>query len=177
MLRSLDGAAEVDPDCEALTLRLQHFLDDQYNNRPHESLGKQTPNQRWRADERPLRFPESVDALRNRFVITESRKVSLDHVISFDGTLYEVPRGLGGSWIDVQRQVLTSALFILHDGTLMRLHPVELAANATSGRARRRADETEFVKGDAVPKTAATLAFERDFSPLVARDGDFTGKE
>jgi len=29
VLRSLDGAAEVDPDCEALTLRLRHFLFEQ----------------------------------------------------------------------------------------------------------------------------------------------------
>jgi putative transposase len=177
VLRSLDGAAEVDPDCDALTLRLQHFLDDQYNNRPHESLGKQTPNQRWRADERPLRFPESVEDLRNRFVVTEARKVSRDHVISYDGTFYEVPRGLGGTWIDVQRQVLNGALFILHDGVLKRLHPVDLAANATSRRARRTTDVTEVVPGDAVPKTAATLAFERDYSPLVAKDGGFTDKE
>jgi hypothetical protein len=32
------------------------------------------------------------------------------------------------------------------------------------------------VPGDAVPKTAATLAFERDFSPLVGPDGGFTPK-
>jgi hypothetical protein len=173
VLRSLDGAAEVDPDCEALTLRLQHFLDDQYNNRPHESLGKQTPNERWRADERPLRFPQSVDDLRDKFVVTEARKVSNDHIISYDGTLYEVPRGLAGEWIDVRRQVLTDALFILNNGTLMRLHPVDLAANAKIRRAHGKSDIEVPVTGDAVPKTAATLAFERDFSPLVSKDGGF----
>lgn len=110
-------------------------------------------------------------------MVTEARKVSADHVISYRSTLYEVPRGLGGSWIDVQRQVLTGALFILHDGTLMRLHPVDLAANATSRRGRRKTDEAEAVPGDAVPKTAATMAYERDFSPLVAKDGGFTDKE
>jgi len=78
VLRSLDGAAEVDPDCEALTLRLNHFLFNQYNNRPHESLGKKTPNECWNADECALRFPTSVDELRDRFVVTEARKGPLE---------------------------------------------------------------------------------------------------
>ena len=95
VLRSLDGAAEVDPDCAALTLRLRHFLFDQYNNRPHESLGRETPGARWSADERPLRFPESVAELGEHFVVTEARKVSKDHIIKYGGELYEAPRGLG----------------------------------------------------------------------------------
>jgi len=177
VLRSLDGAAEVDSDCGALTLRLQHFLDNQYNNWPHESLGKQTPKERWNADERPLRFPESIDELRDKFVVTEARKVSRDHIISHEGTMYEVPRGLSGEWIDVQRQLLTGALFILHDGRLVRLHPVDLAANAKTKRAQRKTDNDEPVPGDEIPKTAATLAYEKDFAPLVGPDGGFTDKE
>jgi transposase InsO family protein len=128
VLRSLDGAAEVDPDCEALTLRLRHFLSDQYNHRPHESLGRDTPSQRWNADERPLRFPKSMAELDEHFVVTEARKVSKDHVIKYGGELYEAPRGLGGEWIDVRRQVLTGELSILHDGRLVRLHPVDLSS-------------------------------------------------
>ncbi len=38
VLRSLDGRAEVDPACEALELRLQHWLREVYNHTPHESL-------------------------------------------------------------------------------------------------------------------------------------------
>ena len=56
LLRSLDGALEVDPACEALTLRLRHFL-ERYNDTPHETLDGDTPRQRWEAG-RPLRFPE-----------------------------------------------------------------------------------------------------------------------
>jgi hypothetical protein len=33
------------------------------------------------------------------------------------------------------------------------------------------------VHGDAVPKTAATLAFERDFVPLIEPDGGFVDHE
>lgn len=177
VLRSLDGAAEVDPDGEALTLRLQHFLDNQYNNRPHESLGKKTPNERWHADERALRFPESVEKLREFFVVTEARKVSRDHIIAYNGTQYEMPRGLAGEWIEVRRQVLSGALFILHDGALVRLHPVDLAANAKAQRGICKPTDEAPVHGDAVPKTAATLAFERDFVPLIEPDGGFVDHE
>lgn len=174
VLRSLDGAAEVDADCAALTLRLRHFLFEQYNHRPHESLGQETPSARWEADERPLRFPESVAKLSEHFVVTEARKVSKDHIIKHGGALYEAPRGLGGEWIDVRRHVLTGELSILHDGRLVRLRPVDLAANAKTKRARGKTSGDGPVPGDAVPRTAATLAFERDFAPLVGPDGGFT---
>ncbi len=174
VLRSLDGAAEVDPDCAALTLRLRHFFFNQYNNRPHESLRLDTPNERWSADERPLRFPKSVAELGEHFVVTEARKVSKDHIIKHGGELYEAPRGLGGEWIDVRRHVLTGEISILHDGRLVSLHPVDLAGNAKSKRAREKTNDDRPVPGDAIPKTAATLAFERDFAPLVGPDGGFT---
>jgi hypothetical protein len=176
VLRSLDGAAEVDPDCDALTLRLRHFLFNQYNHRPHESLGKDTPNERWDADEQPLRFPESIAKLDAHFVVTEARKVSKDHIVKYGGELYEVPRGLAGEWIDVRRHVLTGELSIFHDGRFLRLHPVDLAANAKSRRGKVLGSDEEPVPGDAVPKTAATLAFERDFTPLVGPDGGFNKK-
>jgi transposase InsO family protein len=176
VLRSLDGAAEVDPDCEALTLRLRHFLFNQYNHRPHESLGLDTPSKRWNEDGRELRFPESVAKLDRHFVVTEARKVSKDHIVKHGGELYEVPRGLAGEWIDVRRHVLTGELSIFHDGRFIRLHPVDLAANAKSRRGSVIDGDEEPVPGDAVPKTAATLAFERDFTPLVGPDGGFNKK-
>ena len=68
VLRSLDGAADVDPACEALTLRLNHFL-ERYNDTPHETLGKDiTPRQRWEQG-RGLRFPTDDADLYRRFVV------------------------------------------------------------------------------------------------------------
>ena len=67
VLRSFDGAADVDPACEALTLRLRHFL-NRYNDTPHETLGKDTtPRQRWEQG-RDLRFPTDDADLYRRFV-------------------------------------------------------------------------------------------------------------
>jgi hypothetical protein len=180
VLRSLDGAPDIDPECRALELRLRHYL-RRYNDRPHESLDRDTPRMRWERDPRPLRFPEDEDTLRAKFVVTEERLVSNDHVIQFDGELYEAPRGLARQRVLVHRRLLEGPddiaprhLSVLHDGRLVRLHRVDLAANA---RARRGTPRDEGADTVAPVKTAATVAFERDFAPLVGPDGGFTDKE
>jgi putative transposase len=172
-LRGLDGAVEVDPSLSALELRLQHYL-DRYNDTPHESLNKQTPRSRWEADTRQLCFPDSEHQLKERFVLTEERRVSKDHIIQYKGSLYEAPRGLSGQKILVHRQVLTGELSVPVGDRLVRLHPVDLAHNARDRRGQRSADPPAKV---APVKTAASLAFERDYAPVVDADGGFHNKE
>jgi putative transposase len=162
---------EVDPAPRALELRLRHFLFEQYNGRPHESLGGQTPQERWDADSRALRLPESDAVLREKFVITETRKVSNDHIVSMGGVDYEVPRGHGATRIAVYRHVLEGTLSILHQGRRVRLHPVDLAANAVASRGKPGADHDEDLAP--APRTAAMRAFDRSFGPVVAPDGGF----
>ena len=173
VLRSLDGAVNVDPDPRALELRLQHYL-ERYDDRPHESLGRQTPKKRWELDERPLCFPESERELASRFVVTDERRVSKDHVIQYGGALYEAPRGLAGVKVLVHRQVLTGELGVPVGERLVRLHPVDLAGNARDRRGKRPAEDPTPV---APVKTAATIAFERDHAPVVDADGGFHEKE
>jgi len=169
LFRSLDGAVDVDPACEALTLRLQHFL-NRYNDTPHESLDGDTPRQRWEAG-RPLRFPENQAELYGRFVVREQRKVSADHVIKFDGRLWEAPRGLGESWVQITRHVLDGRLWVLQEGRMVELAELDLQFNATEHR--RRAAEQKPLHSEGVPRTAATLAFDHDVRPLVGPDGGF----
>lgn len=162
---------EVDPSPRALEMRLRHFLFEQYNRHPHEALDGQTPQERWDADPRQLRLPESDADLREKFVVTETRKVSLDHVVSVGGVDYEVPRGHGGTRLAVHRHVLEATLSILHQGRLVRLHPVDLAANAVARRGKPGADHDE---GNApAPRTAAMRAFDRALGPVVSPDGGF----
>lgn len=167
VLRGLSGAPDVDDDFGALELRLGHYLSHQYNQRPHEALGDATPHARWHADERALRFPESSAKLRDDFVVSETRKVSTDNVISHDNTDYEVPRGHACTTIDVRRHVLDGALSTLHDGRYVRLHPVDRAANAHA----RRGSPADPPEPTTPPVTAAHLAFARDYSPIVGADG------
>lgn len=168
VLRSLDGAADVDPDCGALTLRLAHFL-ERYNNTPHEGLGGDTPLQRWDAG-RPLRLPADEADLYRRFVVHEQRKVSKDHVIKIDGKSWEAPRGLGDRWTEVTRHVLDDRFWVLCEGRMVELAELDPHANATD----RRGKADRPVASEGVPTTAAALAFGHDLGPLVGPDGGFS---
>lgn len=167
LLRSLE-APEVDDDCGALELRLNHFLEEQYDLRPHESLGGESPRARWDADTRPLVWPASDAALREAFVLVERRKVSADHIVRFDGKALETPCGHADTWVELRRNVLDGTVWLPHDGRLVRLHPVDLAANA---HARRGATEPAATPSGSPPVPAATLAFQRDFAPVVDAEG------
>lgn len=169
VLRSFDGAADVDPEPRALELRLWHYL-GRYNDLPHESLGQATPRMRFEADARALRFAESEAALRSKFIVTATRRVSNDHVIRYGGRLYEAPRGLSRENVLVRRHVLDGELSVLHDGKVVKLHEVNLASNARD----KRGKSVEPVPEVAPVKTAATLAFDRDFAPIVDADGGFS---
>jgi len=171
VLRHFDGRADVDADCGALELRLRHWLRETYNHTPHESLErKQTPWQRFSTDRKPLKFPESQAALRETFVVHIQRKVSNDHVISLDGILYETPRGMAGTWIQVRRQVLDGTVSVLHEGRIVVLHPMDLAANARALRGQLSAAQDDV---HVLPQSAADMMFARDFQPIVDADGGF----
>lgn len=173
-LRGLDGAAQVDPDYDALTLRLRHFL-ERYNDTSHETLGGDTPRQRWEKG-RPLRFPEDQGDLYRRFVVREQRRVSTDHVIKAQGRLWEAPRGLGGDWVEVMRHVLDGRLWVVREGRTVSLSELDPHANATEPRgAGRRMDRP--LPSEGVPTTAAGLSFDQDVLPLVDPDGGFTEKD
>ncbi|MFC1641879.1 DDE-type integrase/transposase/recombinase [Myxococcota bacterium] len=156
---------EVDADFGSLELCLRHYVEHQYNPRVHESLEGLSPLQRWDRDDRPLRFPADHEALHRRFLVTETRRVSADNVVSVGGVAFEVPRGHARTQLEVRRQTLDDSLWILHEGRLVRLHPVDLAFNAED---RRAAPSSSEPKGEPhpAPITAAAIAFERDFGPL-----------
>jgi len=172
VLRKLDGRPDVDPDCRALTLRLQHYLDTQYNARPHESLDKQTPYERFYADTKALLFPQDHETLRRQFQLTLERRVSPDNVVSIDHVAYEVPRGHVGEKVLLHKHVLEgNRIFVLHEGKRVELHPVDLVANARARRTKRQAqDDTQPVPSP----SAADLAFQREYGPVVDADGGFT---
>jgi transposase InsO family protein len=177
LLRTLDGNPEVDPDPGALSLRLWHWMHERYNHTPHESLGGQAPAERFRLDPRGLQLPSDPAWLAGCFLSTLERRVSSDNILSYGGLLYEVPRGHAKQRIRVTRHLLEhDALSILHEAKLLRLHPLDLTANAYSKRARPGAAPAK--KPGAAPHSAAHLAFGQSFSPLVESDGGFAkGKD
>ena len=173
ILRALDGAADVDPHCRALTLRLRHYL-QRYNDMPHETLGGDTPQQRWEQG-RALRFPADETDLYRRFVVRQPRKVSTDHVIKMDGRLWEAPRGSGDGWVEVVRHVLDGRLWVRHEGRMVELAPLDEHATATDRRATVHDEAPLPCEG--VPHTAAGHAYDQDFLPLVDADGGFPDEQ
>ncbi|MCP5045328.1 MAG: transposase family protein [bacterium] len=172
LLRTLDRADDIDPDCGALQLRLDHDLFDVYNHLPHESLDGDTPYERWTTSARDLRPVDSDGWLQERFTLPLERKVSNDHVISYAGTLLEVPRSLRpGRHVFMRRLLEDDALYAVQGDRLVRLHPLDPHFNATSNRAQRpKQQEIELPPS----KAASTLAFEQAYPSLVDADGGFT---
>ncbi len=129
----------------------------------------ETPWERWARDPRDLQHLEE-EQLSRAFVTYFERTVSNDRLIPIDGVLYEIPReaGRGGQKIVVTQRLLDRTYHVVSGDQLVRIHPVELAENARSPRARPGPiDETK-----APPeKTAADLGFERDLGPVVDEHG------
>jgi hypothetical protein len=167
-IRGLDARPEVDPDCGALTLRLSRWLREHYNHTPHESLDGMTPSERWLQDPRELELPPDRAWLDAQFLVTQERTVSKDHVISIDGTLYEVPRACRGR-IAVTHHLLSDRRTVRLEGSDVEIHPLDLTRNALDHRARREKPSQGSPKGD----TPAKEAFENDFAPIVDPEGNY----
>ncbi len=168
----------VDAHCGSLELRLQHYLAQVYNQRPHSSLADTPPAVRWQQDKRPLRFPDDEVDLRRRFVVTEQRRVSADHVIRVGSERLEVPRGLRGRRIDIYRHVLDKTVSVLHGGRMVRVHPVDLAANAADRRGRPGDGTRGTLHAESpLPNSAAGLAADRDLGSVIGPDGGFTDEQ
>ena len=171
-VRSLDGRPEVDPDCDALTLRLTRWLREHYNHTPHESLDGKSPSERWLQDQRDLQLPKDRAWLDAQFLVTEQRTVSKDHVVSIDSTLYEVPTACRGR-IVVTHHLLSDRRTVRLEGREVQILPLDLTRNALD----RRAPKDKPSKASPRPTTPATEAFEDDFGPIVDPDGNFQDPE
>ncbi len=131
----------------------------------------ETPWERWSRDPRPLQHL-TEDELTRAFVSYFERTVTNVRTISIDSQDYEVPReaGRGGQKILVTLRLLEGAYYVAARDRLVRLHPVDLAANARSPRARPAHPEEQGSKAPP-EKTAADLAFDRELGPVVDDDG------
>lgn len=170
-VRSLDGNPQVDPDPAALSLRLSHWLTESYNHTPHESLDGATPAERFRTDSRTLEIVQKRAWLDECFQANCERRVSADNVVKLDGAQYELPIGHAGEKICVSRHLLDNTVWIRHQGRQLRIHVVDLKANAYSRRARAKTEDQAPLETPVC--TAASQRFDADFSPIVDLDGGF----
>ncbi len=172
VLRFFDGNPEIDPSCEALKLRLCHYIGERYNPAPHESLDKRAPDADFLNDKKPLRFMESQGRLRQAFVLHTERRVSGDNVVSLDGVAYEMIRGYMGARVVVHRHLLDGSVGVVHQGRLVRLAPLDPYKNARERRAKNSSADKKKERS-MLPKSSAQLSFERDMAPVVDPDGGF----
>ena len=80
-----------------------------------------------------------------------------------------MPRGLAEQKLRIHHRLLDQTYAVRSGGRLVDLHPVDLVANARARRGRRVAVDDDVAHP--LPKSAADLAFERDFRPVVTADG------
>jgi hypothetical protein len=167
----------IDPDPDALTLRLEHDV-EVYNNLDHEGI-KTKPVLKWNDCTRELVPVGDECEFRRLFTVAlpKTSKVTADHVISVGGVYYEVPRGYARKWVQVYRRILeqtaaADALYLDHQGAMLRLHPVDVHNNAHD---KRKAPDSREGAHNTVPttKSAAELAFNKDLRPMVASDGGY----
>jgi putative transposase len=174
LLRFLE-ADDVDPDCGALELRIAHYLHQTYNVRPHGAHGgERSPVQAFLEDERALR-PRTRDDLEPHFFLDRQRRVTNDNTVRLDGVTLELPVGHAGKRVTLRQSALDGDLVYLeHRDELVRLHPVNLAANAEvrrSGRAGLAEGRTKARAGVGAALTSAN----KSFAPITTDDGGFEG--
>lgn len=176
VLRFLDGNPEVDPQCSALQLRLEHYLNKGYNLNPHESLSGISPTERFQQDVRPLRFHQNHEQLRRFFILYRDRRVSKDNIVTLASTAYQLPPGYAGMMIPLHHHLLDQSLSIIHQGRLLTLDPVDLEANARDKRSKPKQDNPGSLNS-ILPKSSSQIEFENDLGSIVDADGNFTSPE
>ncbi len=173
VLRHLDLRPDVDADCRAIELRLRHWTRQVYNHTPHEGLSKRTPAACFEEDERSLSRPESEAKLREHFVVRIDRTVSNVGTISIDSIEYELPQGVTERGVKTERNVLDGSIWLFWSGRRIRLHPVDLEANARARRGAPKASTEHADPAEPPPKGAADLAYEQDHGPVTDETGGF----
>jgi transposase InsO family protein len=175
LLRSIAKDPTIDPDCKALEHRINHYISQMYNLRPHEGIEGLSPENKWSSDPRPLRMPCDMKILESHFIISFQRTVSRDNVVMIKNTGFEMPTGYAGMRVEVFDHILEGRLTVLHELKHVTLHPVDLEANARAERRRRVEKERPPPPGPA--KTAAQRLYDRDHKTIVTSGGDYYEKD
>lgn len=137
----------------------------------------ESPWERWSRDPRALSHLTEED-LRRAFVTYLWRTVSKDGAVPIDNTGYEVPRDIGpsgrrGARVQITHRLIEGGYYVPDaNGQLVRIWPVDLAANARAPRARRGAAAEQETTTAPPAKTAADLHFESELGPVIDEEGN-----
>lgn len=171
LLRHWDGNPEVNPSCQSLELRLDHYVNQIYNRRPHSSLGYESPLSRFGQDPKPLCLPKNHEHLFESFVLDYRRTVSRDHVVRLEGETFEVPAGYAGRPVIFNRHVFTGEVTMIHQHRRIRLQELDANTNAYRPPASTPTAPASESNRPHVPGHAQTR-FDEDFPPLIDDAGN-----
>jgi hypothetical protein len=151
---------------DALNVRLQTWIDAEYNQRPHASLGGRTPLEVWEEDAELLRFLDDPRKLEEAFTAELRRTVLNDSTCRVHGKTYEVPTHLRRQRVRIRYSLLRPDLLYLQDGEVrVPLREVDPEANAQRPRRASTAAQT-----DETPRTGLNAV--EDLLRRVARPLD-----
>lgn len=167
-LRSLDKDG-IDSSYASLTLRIEHYLKKFYSQEIHSELGI-APQSAFHNDTRTLKFLATSNELEECFCIRENRKVRSDNCITYNGVIYQLPYGYAGKRINLDFNLIKQTLHFISDTSSILLHEADPEANAR--RAPFRSPKIDPKPPDFM--TAAEIAFNKDFQPIVDHDGGFS---
>ena len=170
LLRSFDKNPEIDPGYKALEHRISHYLNEDYNLAPHggEGLDGMSPTDKFFSKNQPLRMIDDLEAYEKCFVLSHVRRVSADNIVSFKKLSLEMPSGYALRKVTIFHNTLSRRVYVIHEGRLVQILPVDLAANAV---ARRSAPE-RHTPSAAFPTTAANINYLQSYAGLTDAEGN-----
>lgn len=117
----------------------QHFLNTQYNNSPHSSIGM-TPKERYLKDFDTVRFLER-SLIEEGFLHRITRKVTPTATVSLYNVSYEVPQQYIGRTIHLRYRPEDMSEIYIYDGESgKRLHTAYPVKKLDNAKRRRRAN-------------------------------------
>ena len=124
---------------EEVNASYHRFLDTEYNNSPHSSIGM-TPRERYLKDFDSLRFLERA-VVEEGFLHRITRKVTPTATVSLFNVSYEVPQQYIGRTIHLRyRPEDLSEIYIYDGDSVKRLHTVYPVKKYDNAKRKRRAN-------------------------------------
>ena len=124
---------------EDVNTSYHRFLDTEYNNSPHSSIGM-TPKERYLKDFDSLRFLEKA-AVEEGFLHRITRKVTPTATVSLFNVSYEVPQQYIGRTIHLRYRPEDMSEIYIYDGdSTKRLHTVYPVKKLDNAKRKRRAN-------------------------------------
>jgi hypothetical protein len=137
-----DVLDRLDPEkiqtLDDLNLRMQTWVEGDYNRRPHSSLSGRSPIEVWEDDAEEIRWIEDEALLEQAFTAHLDRKTRADSTCQIHGKWYEVPTHLRGRKVRIHYSLLRPEVLWIEEGsTQVMLREVDPVANSHRPRAWR----------------------------------------